>query len=139
MRHASSSLVAQSLLCLALLAFAAPLSACSNIEDSWQYKTYSKNRDAVNERARVGVLAGLAIARDEGKSDTPADDAVPSELLREDGTLDPMVEQYGLDENGALRGEGEALGMLLSQFEQAAASLEEERGKPDYLFSELLK
>ncbi len=84
------------------------------------------------------MLIGLADARSDSKPNVPADDAVPDVVFDETG-LHPLVEQYGLDEDGNLLGEGPHLDMLLSELELATKALAREESKPEYLLSKMLK
>ena len=123
-----------------MLACALPLalSGCTKIEETWQYKSFESRQENVNKRVRAAVLAGLALARAEGRADVPQDADVPQELFGASGTLDPLVAEYGLDESGSLRGEGPHLDMLLSELELAQEALNKEKKKPEYMISGLL-
>lgn len=121
-----------------LLSASSVLSGCSDIEETHWYRTMQSRRSKVNERARSAVLVGLAEARADGKPNVPDDDAVPDVVFDETG-LHPFVEQYGLDENGNLLGEGPHLDMLLSELELATKAFKREESKPEYLLSKMLK
>lgn len=112
---------------------------CAKIEDSWQYELVQNRREAVNERVRAAILEGLALQRASGATDVPADADVPPLVFpSEDPAVAALLERYGMQEDGRLRGEGKALEMLLDELQRAEKALADEKEKPQYLLSDML-
>lgn len=56
----------------------------------------------------------------------------------DDPTVNALVETYGMNAEGQLRGEGSSLSILLNELERAQKALDDEKQKPIYMFSDLL-